>query len=85
MYKVTAHRRALKFYRSLDKKMASRIDGVVEGLRKDSFSYRNIRKLKGEFAGSYRYIMRDIRIIYNVDTEKRVINIKVMERRGKVY
>lgn len=85
MYKVIAHRRALRFYRSLDKKTASRIDRVVEKLRKGPFSHRNIRKLRGEFAGSYRYRMGDIRIIYSVDTKKKVINIEVMEKRGKVY
>jgi len=54
MYKVLAHRKALKFYRKLDKKIASRIDTVIERLRKDPFSYKNIRRLSGKFAGSYR-------------------------------
>ncbi len=70
MYKVLAHRKALKFYRKLDKKTASRIDTVIERFRKDPFSHKNIKVLSGKFAGSYRYRMGNIRIIYSVDAKK---------------
>lgn len=85
MYKVIAHKRALKFYRALDKKIASRIDAAVERLREDPFRHRNIRKLRGEFTGSYRYRVSDIRIVYSVDVEDKVIYIEVIERRSKIY
>lgn len=85
MYKVLAHRKALRFYRSLDKKTASRIDVVIEKLRKGPFNHKNIKRLSGKFAGSYRYRMGNIRIIYSVDTKKNTIYIEVIGRRGKVY
>ena len=85
MYKVLAYRKALKFYKSLDKKTAPRIDIAIERLRRNPFSHKNIKKLSGEFAGSYRYRMGNIRIIYSVNTKENTIYIEVIERRGKVY
>jgi len=41
-------------------------------LRKNPYFGKNIKKLKGEFEGVYRYRIGDVRIFYKVD-EKEII------------
>lgn len=45
----------------------------------------HIKKLRGELEGKYRYHMGDLRIIYFVDTEERIIFIEAIGSRGNVY
>lgn len=44
-----------------------------------------IKPLKGEYKGLWRYRVGDIRIIYAVNEEKRVIRIISIDNRGNVY
>lgn len=44
-----------------------------------------IKPLKGEYKGLWRYRVGDIRIIYAVNEEKRVIRIISIDNRGDVY
>jgi mRNA interferase RelE/StbE len=42
-------------------------------LKKNPYSGKNIKKLKGEFEGVYRYRIGDIRIFYKINEEKIII------------
>ena len=56
-------------YKHLNKKLERQ---VYPQLRENPFWGRNIKKLKGEFEGIYRYRIGDFRILYMID-KKRVI------------
>ena len=44
-----------------------------------------IKPLKGKYKGLWRYRVGQIRIIYDVDKEKRTIRIVAIDNRGDVY
>jgi mRNA interferase RelE/StbE len=44
-----------------------------------------IRPLKGNRKGQWRYRIGDIRIVYTIDQERRVIRIVAIDARGDVY
>jgi mRNA interferase RelE/StbE len=85
MYEIELSRSAAKYYNDLDDKGARIINRCFETLSENPFYHPNIKKLHGEFEGSYRYRIGDLRIIYSVDNEKKVIFIELVVQRGKAY
>jgi mRNA interferase RelE/StbE len=85
MYEIELSRSAAKYYDDLDDKAARIINRCFETLSENPFYHPNIKKLHGEFEGSYRYRIGDLRIIYSVDNEKKVIFIELVVQRGKAY
>lgn len=77
--------RAEKFYSSADNKTTRILNRCFEILRRGPFHHANIKKLHGEFEGSYRYRSGSLRIIYSVDEEEKVIYIEVITDRGRSY
>ncbi|MFH0924752.1 MAG: type II toxin-antitoxin system RelE/ParE family toxin [bacterium] len=45
----------------------------------------NIKRLWGELEGNYRYRLGDLRIIYEVDVQNRIVKIKTIRSRGDIY
>jgi mRNA interferase RelE/StbE len=85
MYEIELSRSAAKYYNDLDEKRARIINRCFETLSENPFYHPNIKKLHGEFEGSYRYRIGDLRIIYSVDNEKNLIFIELIVQRGKAY
>ena len=65
MFEIELSRKAEKFYRSIDDKAARILNRCFEILSKEPFYHANIKKLHGEFEGSYRYRSGSLRIIYS--------------------
>lgn len=55
MFEIEFSRRAEKFYSSADNKTARILNRCLEILSREPFHHANIKKLHGEFEGSYRY------------------------------
>ncbi len=86
MYSVRVHRDALKVYRRLDKNLQMKIDDAVEKLAADPFRRDlDIKRLHGEFAGYCRLRIGDLRLVYFVDTEQRLVFIDGLSFRGGAY
>jgi mRNA interferase RelE/StbE len=58
---------------------------VYPQLRVNPFFGPNIKKLKGEFAGIYRYRIGDFRLFYTVRKELILVVLINMERRKDAY
>lgn len=54
-------------------------------LRKNPFYGKNIKKLKGEFDGIYRYRIGDIRLFYKIDEKKVIVFMIDIEWRKDSY
>lgn len=67
MYEVLLHPDAKAFYVSADKALAKKIARCLQQLEQTPRSHPNIKALKGEYAGLYRYRIGDYRVIYSVD------------------
>lgn len=85
MFEIEFSRKAEKFYCSADEKTTRILNRCFEIMAKEPFYHVNIKKLHGEFEGSYRYRSGSLRIIYSVNEEEKVIYIEVITDRGRSY
>lgn len=85
MFEIELSRKAEKFYAFANDKALRILNRCFEVLTKEPFYHVNIRKLHGEFEGSYRYRAGSLRIIYSVNEKERIVYIEVITDRGKAY
>ncbi len=85
MFEIKLSRGAEKFYNAVDNKTARILNRCFEIISKEPFYHANIKKLHGEFEGSYRYRSGSMRIIYSVAEKEKVVYIEVIADRSKSY
>ena len=76
---------AATYYNALDANMTRRVNEAIDLLAQNPFFGRNIVKLKGGYAGQYRYRVGSYRILYSVDTQRQVCIITGVYRRSRAY
>jgi mRNA interferase RelE/StbE len=69
MYEVFLHPDAQKVYVDADKVLAKKIARCLQQLEQTPRFHPNIKALKGDYTGYYRYRIGDYRVIYSVDDE----------------
>ena len=79
---------------TFQKKLASRLyrkyyprikDKIYPVLRKNPFLGPNIKRLKAELKGIYRYRIGDYRLFYTIDADKRLVFILDFSHRKDAY
>lgn len=85
MFKVSVHKKASKYYDSLNDKAAERINKAIGEISAHPFEGPHIKKMRGKYEGKYRYEVGDLRIVYIVNTESEVVLIEAIGPRGDVY
>ena len=85
MFKIELSRKAAKFYQKADNVTLKRLNLAFSKLSEDPFRQFNIKKLSGELEGGFRLRLGNMRIIYSVDDNKKVVYIEVIGFRGDVY
>ena len=76
---------AAAHYNALDANMTRRVNEAIDLLVQNPFFGRNIVKLKESMPGQYRYRVGSYRIVYSVDTQRRMCIIRGIYRRGRAY
>ena len=84
MYEVRLTRDARTFYEAADNVLARRLNRCFDQLRQDPYAHPNITRLKGPFAGQWRYRVGDWRVIYRVEDEQ-VVTVLLIVHRSKAY
>ena len=85
MFKLQYHPRALKFLQKIPAKQAERILKKMEVLQNDIHATQlNISSLVGT-ANSFRLRVGDIRIVYEISLELKIIYIQDIDFRGGIY
>ncbi len=69
-------------YKKIYKKI---IDYIYPQLKLNPFFGNNIKKLKGEFEGVYRYRIGDYRLFYQIENDKILIIILDIDERKDAY
>ena len=69
-------------YKNLYKKIT---EYVYPLLRKNPYFGNNIKKLKGELSGMYRYRIGKYRLFYEIDNDKVIVFIADIEDRKDAY
>lgn len=85
MYKISLHKKAVKYYKSLDNNTAKRINKAIDEMGKNPLEGANIKRLKGRYRGKYRYKVGGLRIVYRVNEGNKSIFVEAIGPRGDVY
>ena len=85
MYEVLLHPDAQTVYVDADKALAKKIARCLQQLEQTPRSHPNIKALKGEYAGYYRYRIGDYRVIYSVNDELTQVLVVAIAHRGEAY
>ena len=81
-FELMLDKRVLKDLTHLANETQNRILERLESLAQDPFAHGTI-KLKGETA--YRVRVSDYRIVFDVDTENRIITVLAVDHRSSIY
>ena len=76
---------AITHYQSLDANITRRVDNAMDILVHNPLFGPNIVKLKGQYAGLYRYRVGRYKIIYRIDMQNHRCIIRGIYPRGKAY
>ena len=84
MYEVVLHPDVQKVYVNADKILAKKIARCLQQEQTPQ-SHPNIKALKGDYAGYYRYRIGDYRVLYLVDGELVQVFVMAIAHRSEVY
>ncbi len=85
MYEVILHPDVQEVYVNADKAFAKKIARCLQQLEQTPRSHPNIKALKGDYTGYYRYRIGDYRIIYSIDDELVQVLVVAIAHRSEVY
>ncbi|HPT62446.1 MAG TPA: type II toxin-antitoxin system RelE/ParE family toxin [Bacillota bacterium] len=83
-FKVRLSRRAEGYLRRTDRNTQKRIAAAIENIRQNPIRGLHIRPLEGR-ESEYRYYLGNLRIVYTVHPEERLIDITSIGPRGDIY
>lgn len=85
MYEVLLHPDDQEVYVNADKALAKKIARCLQQLEETPLFHPNVKALKGEYAGYYRYRIGDYRVIYSVDEDIVQVFVITIVYRGEAY
>lgn len=86
MFKIAETKTFEKVKKKIDRKLYKKITNIVyPQLRNNPYFGINIRKLKGEFEGFYRYRIGSYRLFYLIDDEKVIVFVIDLKHRRGAY
>ncbi|PZD72890.1 Toxin RelE [Acaryochloris thomasi RCC1774] len=85
MYEVALHPDAQKVYLKADKALAKKIARCLQQLEQTPRSHPNIKALRGDYAGCYRYRIGDYRVVYSIDDGQVLVLVVAIAHRSEAY
>jgi mRNA interferase RelE/StbE len=85
MYKVVLSSDAAEVYAAAEKPLARKLARCFLSLESDPRRGNNVRQLKGDWAGYYRFRVGDWRVIYRIDDDAFRVYVAVIAHRREVY
>ncbi|BCV22905.1 type II toxin-antitoxin system RelE family toxin [Moorella sp. Hama-1] len=83
-FKVRLSRRAESYLRRVERSVQKRIAVAIENIRQNPTQGFHIKPLEGR-EQEFRYYLGNLRIVYAVDLEARLIDINNIGPRGDIY
>ncbi|MDP2937451.1 MAG: type II toxin-antitoxin system RelE/ParE family toxin [Dehalococcoidia bacterium] len=84
-YRVLLHKEALKDYKRQVGETRARLEKAFDHLSQTPYQGAAIKRLSGELSHLFRYRVGELRIIYEVHEDLKVVRVKAIGRRGDVY
>jgi mRNA interferase RelE/StbE len=85
MYKVELSQEAQRFYGRCDKPVEKKLARCFFSLERDPRLGNNIKALKGKFAGSFRYRIGNLRVVYTINDQAVTVFVITIAKRSDVY
>ena len=85
MFKIIVHKRALKYLNKLPSFRKTKIKELLTGLINNPIQREDVKPMLGEWKGYYRIKIGNIRLIFWVDQDKKIIYVDHIGPRGDVY
>src|SRR5882757_6232844 len=85
MYKVELSREAQRFYDRCDQPVAKKLARCFLSLETNPREGNNVKPLKGKFAGSYRYRVGDLRVVYSINDQAVTVFVITIAKRSNGY
>jgi mRNA interferase RelE/StbE len=85
MYKLVLSREAQRFYQRCDKSAAGKLARSFAALEHDPRAGNNVKALKGQFTGAYRYRAGDLRVVYTINDAAETVFVVTIADRKDVY
>ena len=85
MYEILLSPDAQAVYLNADKALVKKIARCFQQLEQTPLFHPNIKALKGDYIGYYRYRIGDYRVIYSVDEEVVKVFVVIIVYRGEAY
>ena len=85
-YQIAETKTFSKLKKNIDKKLYTKIKNFVyPQLRDNPFYGTNIKKLKGDLEGYYRYRIGNYRLFYLIEDDKLIVVVVDFKHRQKAY
>ncbi|MDR4499557.1 MAG: type II toxin-antitoxin system RelE/ParE family toxin [Candidatus Scalindua sp.] len=85
MFKIIVHKRALKYLNKLTSFRKTKIKNLLTGLINNPIQREDAKPMLGEWKGYYRIRIGNVRLIFWVDLNKKIIYVDHIGPRGDVY
>ena len=85
MFNVELSREAQRFYERCDVAVCKKLSRCFESLERNPREGNNVKALKGRFAGSYRYRLGDLRVVYTINDQEVTVYVITIAKRSDVY
>ncbi|MFM7364562.1 MAG: type II toxin-antitoxin system RelE family toxin [Cuspidothrix sp.] len=85
MYNVVLSAEAEKIYVSATESLAKKLARCFEQLEQNPRIHPNIKPLKGNLSGYYRYRISEYRVVYEIDDTSNEVIVTNIAHRSKVY
>ncbi len=85
MYEVSLTDKARDFYKFTSPAIAKKLSRCFSTLEQNPYQHPNIKTLKGNLSGFYRFRVGDYRVVYEVDEQIKQVNITNIAHRSDVY
>jgi mRNA interferase RelE/StbE len=85
MFEVILSPEARNFYAEADRPLARKLARCFTQLEVEPRRHSNVKRLKGELAGLFRYRVDDWRVLYRIDNDADRVIILTIAHRREVY
>lgn len=85
MFEVILAPAAAEFFEAADQPLAQKLARCFRRLEIEPRRGNNVKRLKGEWSGYWRYRVGDWRVVYRIDDAARRVYVVVIAHRREVY
>ncbi len=85
MFDVILSSAAAEFYAAADQPLVRKLVRCFRNLETNPRQGTNVKRLKGDWAGYFRYRVGDWRVVYRIDDDAHRVYVAVIAHRREVY